>query len=263
MFESHFSKLRQEAQDLKSAAESNQAWQKRNLLMMGQTWPKSTGAEVSYFSDEYDEEHVSFGRLESEADVFMRLRNMRMTGDEKIIGVDLMGMGQTCANLGCDTTFAVTLPTPRWEADEELDKQELSERGIDVQYGDLFDPQEVDVLIQNIDTALQDKGKLGVAFFRPWGGMERYENNLYSHMYLYKYVLTPLYERLNINGVIFAELFHLPDDEFVTLVDHLINNGIWVTTVHRPRSSDSDLGVRLLKIEKPLVVEQEIPDLNK
>ena len=70
-------------------------------------WPVFQSGVASYFSCEDDESHISFLGLDNPTDIRKRLEKIKGSGPIK--GVDVMGQGQVCKDLGCDVAFGVTL----------------------------------------------------------------------------------------------------------------------------------------------------------
>ena len=222
-------------------------------------WPVFESSAVGYFSDEDDQSHISFYGLETITNLKDRLK--RIKGSGKMIGVDVLGQGQACKDVGCDVVFANTLDNAADDKGLETVVHDAADRGVVLETFDLFDREKLHSFISMIED--QADKPLGLVFFRPYGGLEQYFyrrgeqiafDNDYAVAYLYKEVLTPLYRLLEPRGVMFLELHGLPPKYFKYFVELLEQNQIWITC--KPDTN-------VIKIEKPSLEINDLPELGK
>ena len=138
-----------------------------------------------YFTGKWSE---NFRALCSPEDVQRWVAELR-NRHGKIASLDVCGQLQAGIDAGADRSFG-------WSLESE---------------GDIFDPKVRARILESIDTerASPEGAKLGLVFFRPVGGMEQYGRNKYAHLYLYEFILRPLYERLVDGGVMLISSLEL------------------------------------------------------
>lgn len=250
-FKPNVSKLRKDRDEIEMQTKRNHYDQFSSYRKNNKPWPQSVDGEVSYFSDEANHDHLSFEQLEGWVHLRKRLDGMRTEPDIKITGIDIMGQGSPCTDVGCDNAIALTLPTAGFEEAESKDANERALYGIDTIWGNVFEPEQAKQLLNDLKVKLQDaNNKLGVVFFRPWGGMNQYDENEYAWRYLLQHVFTPLYEKLEDNGVMLFELHSLSDELFETILAYLEQSDIKHKYLQEPDRYGKGSGTRLLKVEK-------------
>jgi len=163
----------------------------------GKRWGTYNSSAENYLED--------FAGLIDRMEVEEIITSLHSSG-RKVFGVDLMGQGGPCIELGCDSALAVTLDTLNQDANNAL-KKGMQVRGVDLQLADMFSPYTSKVLNKKVAEGLKEGKSLGLVFFRPVGGMEEFirTSRLYSTLFLYYHYLVPLYNSLTENGIMLAD----------------------------------------------------------
>ena len=121
----------------------------------------------------------------------------------KIATLDVMGQTRAGLETGANRAHAWSLADVRhWNA--EIDpKEEITE-------GDIFRTGPRKEVLDKLDIDKSENGtELGVVFFRPVAGVKEMWGSKYGQLYLYEFILRPLYERLVDGGMVFMSSQYL------------------------------------------------------
>ncbi len=113
----------------------------------------------------------------------------------KVASIDVFGQPGLGLAAGVDKAIGWSLHD--WRAYEVRGK-DLREKMIP---GSVFDVASRKKVFQELDEANAEGIALGLVFFRPWSGVTEFQNSRYAHLYLYEFILRPLYERLDEGGM--------------------------------------------------------------
>lgn len=116
---------------------------------------------------------------------------------QKSIGADVMGQGYPCADAGCAETVAITA----------LNRQKRHidpEHPIHTVTGNVYANTIRTQFMEELDTRIQNDGRLDLVFFRPLSGLPKI-NDPYALAYLFDHLFVPLYAKLAPGGIIFIE----------------------------------------------------------
>lgn len=197
MFEG-FKELREKAKKAPSVAQSIRGGQKESIEK-GYSKPYPVLDTDTYiFESEKIERHVP--------EIRNAIQTMKKDGSP-VFGVDLMGQGRPCISMGCDSALALCLETGQDFYDANMVTR-LRENNVSLSYGDVFDMKTAREFMQCVSNQVQGGQKLGIAYFRPCAGIWNYERTMtdFAFPFLYKYYLKPIYQLLEENGAIFAQL---------------------------------------------------------
>jgi len=171
-------------------------------------------APWSIFDSGIDDYLGTFG-LSIDAN-FLR-RNLKEVGQE-VLGIDLMGQGRACKEVGCVKSLGVTLDLVR-NKDGGAIAKEIDENR-ELIHGDIFSDATAQFMFEKIQAEKVAGKQLGIVFFMPSGGIELYAENspVLSFQHLLHQYFIPLYNELAEHGVMVYSLpeTYVPNGEIVT-----------------------------------------------
>ena len=134
---------------------------------------------------------------------------------KKIATLDVMGQTRAGLEARADRVHGWSLADVRRHGAKPGSKEDVTE-------GDVFKtgPRR-EVLKKLDDEKTSDGTELGVVFFRPVAGVKNIWGSKYGQLYLYEFVLRPLYERLTEGGMIFMSSMYLAG---MPLLEDILHN---------------------------------------
>ncbi len=135
-----------------------------------------------------------FGDLMSFHNLKDWVRLQRESG-KKVASIDVFGQPGLGLAAGVDKAIGWSLHEARPYEVRGRDSREK------MMVGSVFDIASKKKVFQELDATEAQGVKLGLVFFRPWSGVNEFQSSRYAHLYLYEFILRPLYERLEVGGM--------------------------------------------------------------
>jgi hypothetical protein len=164
-------------------------------------WDETRGSTWNYYDsppeDQFkpDDPGEGFGKLMSFDDVRAWVKGKQNHGT-RIATLDVFGQPGLGLATGADRAIGWSL------LDVRPDKTRSDPRGQMIE-SSVFNAKARAALFNELDTLKASGVDLGLVFFRPLAGITPYGRSAYAHLYMYEYVLRPLYERLTDDGKVF------------------------------------------------------------
>lgn len=165
----------------------------------------------------------------------------------KALMLDLLGQGEVCFRLGADEVIATTATEmPRYPKVQAL-------------YGDAFRAPVIKEMFSRIRTLKESGHELSTVFFRPYGGLDVVQANVFVHVVAYL-MLRRLYDELMVGGKIFLQVKAFEGGHMLSKIVHEYGLGDIYTQKNGMAYIEKKDGIVLPSLHD---VVQKMPELKE